>query len=80
MDRNAATAVCNWSERPTNWPDGVPHPTAKAVKMTEDPRAYLEYRRILLALTAVSNGKLTLRQVEFALYNAGRKDERVTGL
>ena len=35
-----------------------------------------------LALTAASDGKLTLREVEFALYNAGRPKtkEDVTGL
>jgi len=78
VDQNAAGTLCKWADTGPNWPDDVTRPTCKSGKMTQDPRAYLEYRRVLLALAAKSG--LTLRQVEFALYNAGRKDQRVTGL
>jgi len=80
VDHNAVNALCEWTHS-LDWPRQVPSLTWSATKLTEDPRAYLEYRRILLALTAASNGELNLRQVEFALYNAGRtKGEEVTGI
>jgi hypothetical protein len=80
VDRNAATAVCKWAGDTVEWPREVTPPTADATHMTQDVQAYLDYRRVLLALTAASKGRLTLRQVELALYNAGREDKSVTGL
>jgi len=76
VDRNAAETLCKWRDSPY-WPEGVLCPTCEFSQMTQDARAYLEYRRVLLALAAKSG--LTLREVEFALYNAGRKGETVTG-
>jgi len=80
-DVNAASALWKWyAVTKTGWPDNVPPPTAKQADMTTDVKGYLHYRRVLLALVEASKGRLTLRDVEYGLYAAGRLGKDVTGL
>ena len=78
VDQNAAKALCDWAESEVGWPDGVPGPAAAAGEATQKATAYLDYRHALLGLARASG--LSLREVEFALYNAGRLGKPVTGL
>ncbi len=82
VDRNAAAALCAWAETGTGWPEGVPRPTASAADMTGKVSGYLEYRRVILSLVAASQGRLSVREVELALYTTGRAHppKTVTGL
>jgi hypothetical protein len=80
VDRNAAGALCGWAERRMGWPEAVPIRRFRPEDMTRGVLPYLDYRRVLLALVAASKGALTLRQVEYGLYSAGRLRKDVTGL
>lgn len=78
VDRNAAHALEGWARSGAGWPEPVQRPQCSAYRMTVAAAGYLEYRRLLLALADLSG--LSLRQVEFGLYNANRKGEPVSGL
>ena len=80
VDQKAAGALCGWAERGVGWPRAVSPPGFKPGEMTQDGRAYLDYRRTLLELVAISGRAMTLRDVELALYLAGPSGEAITGL
>ena len=91
VDVNAARALCDWCARSKEggkgkWPAGVRKPSFEAKQMVSLPAAYLDYRKVLLALVDaakdLSDPPLTLRQIEFALYKSrsNRRHEMITGL
>ena len=80
VDQRAAGALCGWAQHGMGWPLSVSPPSSKPVEMTQDARAYLDYRQALLALVAASAGAMTLRDVELALYQAGPSGGAITGL